>query len=169
VLAWRPAVAGIAEVFHAQIADYRYPTHCHATWTVLIVAHGAIRYDLDTRHHGAIGDTVSVLPPDVVHNGYPAERFGSFRKRNLYLDSEFLPRELVGRAVDASTFQDGRLRAAISALHDRLTAPDPLDVENRLALIAETFRQRLQRRGWSTVRPTAGDLRPMAAVDLAPY
>jgi AraC-like DNA-binding protein len=153
VVAWRPAVAGIAEVFHARIADYRYPTHCHATWTVLIVDHGAIRYDLGTRHHGAVADTVSVLPPDVVHNGYPAERFGSFRKRNLYLDSGFLPHELVGRAVDASTFQDARLRAAISALHDRLAAPDSLDVETRLALIAERFQQRLQRRPPSVREP----------------
>jgi AraC-like DNA-binding protein len=153
VVAWRPTVAGIAEVFHARIADYRYPTHSHATWTVLIVDHGAIRYDLDTRHHGAVADTVSILPPDVVHNGYPAERFGSFRKRNLYLDSGFLPYELVGRAVDTSTFQDGRLRAAISALHDRLTAPDSLDVETRLALIAETFQHRLQRRPPSIREP----------------
>jgi AraC-like DNA-binding protein len=146
VVAWRPDVAGIAEVFHARIADYRYPKHCHDTWTVLIVDHGAIRYDLDTRHHGAVGQTVSVLPPGVVHNGYPAERFGYFRKRNLYLDSDFLSLDLVGRAVDASTFQDARLRATISALHDRLTAPEPLDVESRLALIAERLRERLRRR-----------------------
>ncbi|TDB77993.1 AraC family transcriptional regulator [Micromonospora sp. KC723] len=153
VVAWRPGVAGIAEVFHAQIAHYRYPKHCHETWTVLIVDHGAIRYDLDTRHHGAVAETVSVLPPGVIHNGYPAERFGSFRKRNLYLDSGFLPLDLVGRAVDASTFQDASLRAAISALHNRLVAPDALDVEAHLALIAERFRQRLRRRPLTVHEP----------------
>jgi AraC-like DNA-binding protein len=164
VVAWRPAVAGIAEVFHARIADYRYPKHCHDTWTVLIVDHGAIRYDLDRRHHGAVGQTVSVLPPGVVHNGYPAERFGSFRKRNLYLDSGFLPLDLVGRAVDASTFQDARLRAAISALHDRLAVPDPLDVESQLALIAERLRKRLQRRPAAVHEPE-----PAIADELRQY
>jgi AraC-like DNA-binding protein len=146
VVAWRPAVPGIREVFHARIVNYEYPKHCHDTWTVLIVDDGAIRYDLDTRHHGAIGRTVSILPPGVVHNGYPSGRTGHFRKRNLYLDGRFLPPDLVGRAVDGSTFEDAGLRAAISALHDRLTAPDPLDVEARLATIAERFRHRLQRR-----------------------
>ncbi|MDG4831237.1 AraC family transcriptional regulator [Solwaraspora sp. WMMD1047] len=164
VVAWRPEVAGIAEVFHARIADYRYPRHCHDTWTVLIVDHGAIRYDLDTRHHGAVGQTVSVLPPGVVHNGYPAERFGYFRKRNLYLDPDFLSLDLVGRAVDASTFQDARLRAAISALHDRLAAPDPLDVEARLALIAGRLRRRLQRRP-----PAAREPEPAIADQLRQY
>jgi AraC-like DNA-binding protein len=146
VVAWRPPVPGISEVFHARIVDYRYPTHCHDTWTVLIVDAGAIRYDLDTRHHGAAGETVSILPPGVAHNGYPSERFGRFRKRNLYLDAGFLSDEFVGAAVDASTFQDRELRAAISGLHDRLREPDPLDVETRLALIEERFRQRLGRR-----------------------
>jgi len=62
----------------------------------------------------------------VAHSGYPAERSAGFRKRNLYLDSGFLPRHLVGRAVDASTFQDAALRNAINALHARLVTPDPL-------------------------------------------
>jgi AraC-like DNA-binding protein len=146
VVAWRPAVPGISEVFHARIVDYQYPTHCHDTWTVLIVDDGAIRYDLDTRHHGAIGETVSILPPGVSHNGYPSERYGRFRKRNLYLDAGFLPAEFVGSAVDASTFPDRELRAAISGLHDRLREPDRLDVEMRLAFIAERFQQRLHRR-----------------------
>jgi len=37
VVAWKPAFAGISEVFHASIVNYQYPTHCHDTWTVLIV------------------------------------------------------------------------------------------------------------------------------------
>jgi AraC-like DNA-binding protein len=164
VVAWRPAVAGISEVFHARIVDYRYPTHCHDTWTVLIVDDGAIRYDLDTRHHGAIGQAVSILPPGVAHNGYPSGRSGRFRKRNLYLDSEFLPRHLVGPAVDQSTFEDPALRTAISALHARLVSPDPLDVEARLAAIAERLRHRLQRRP-----PVVPDGEPTIAERLREY
>lgn len=33
--AWRPAVAGISEVFHAHIIDFSYPLHSHDSWTVL--------------------------------------------------------------------------------------------------------------------------------------
>ncbi len=164
VVAWRPAVPGISEVFHARIVDYRYPTHCHDTWTVLIVDDGAIRYDLDTRHHGAVGETVSILPPGVAHNGYPSERSGRFRKRVLYLDDGFVPAELVGAAVDASTFRDRELRAAVSGLHDRLRAPDRLDVEARLAVIGERFQQHLRRRP-----APARDPEPAVAARLRAY
>ncbi|MEW9534641.1 AraC family transcriptional regulator [Microbispora sp. NPDC049125] len=153
VTAWRPSVAGISEVFHARIAGYRYPQHFHDTWTVLIVDDGALGYDIDTRHHGAIGDSVSILPPGVIHNGYPSERHGRFRKRNLYLDRDFLPAHIVGPAVDSSTFHDRELRAAISRLHDRLLIPEPLDVEIRLAMIADRFRRRLEARGPSAPAP----------------
>jgi AraC-like DNA-binding protein len=147
VVAWRPPVPEITEVFHAQMADFRYPAHCHDTWTVLIVDHGAIRYQLDTRDRGAVGATVTVLPPGVTHDGGPSERFGRFRKRNLYLDGRFLPAELIGSAVDRSSFDDPELRVAISALHDRLVDhPDPLDVEGRLTLIADRLARRLRRR-----------------------
>ena len=156
ITAWRPPVPGVAEVFHAHITDYRYPTHCHDTWTVLIVDDGAIRYDLDTRHHGAVGETVTLLPPGVAHNGYPSERFGRFGKRNLYLDGGFLPMRLVGAAVDGSTFHDRELRSAIAALHDRLVDPEPMDVETRLALIAERFQARLDVLAPTEVPPEPG-------------
>jgi AraC-like DNA-binding protein len=146
VVAWRPPVPGITEVFHARMADYRYPAHCHDTWTVLIVDDGAIRYQLDMRDRGAVGATITVLPPGVTHDGGPSERFGRFRKRNLYLDGRILPAELIGAAVDRSSFDDPELRLAISALHDRLVGhPEPLDVEGRLALIAERIVRRLRR------------------------
>jgi AraC-like DNA-binding protein len=140
VVAWRPPVPGISEVFHARIEGYRYPDHCHDTWTLLIVDDGAIRYDLGNRHRWATGAAVTLLPPGIVHNGYPAERFGRFCKRNLYLDGDFLPSALIGPAVDRSTFSDAELRTAISALHDRLVVPELLDVEVRLAMMAERFR-----------------------------
>jgi AraC-like DNA-binding protein len=144
-------------VFHARIVDYHYPTHCHDTWTVLILDHGAIGYDLDTRHRGAAGNMVTILPPGVAHNGYPAQRLGEFHKRNLYLTSDFLPTDLVGPAVDASTLHDPQLRTAISHLHDRLAAPDELvhelDVEARLAMIADRFRAHLVARGPAPRQP----------------
>ena len=153
VLAWRPPVGGIHEVFHARISAYRYPLHCHHTWTVLIVDAGAIRYDLDARERDAAVHSVTILPPGVPHDGGPARRWGGFHKRNLYLDDAFLPPDLVAAAVDSSTFVDPTLRAAISALHDvLLDHPEELDVEHRLALIAERFARRL--------RPRAAPPRP---------
>jgi AraC-like DNA-binding protein len=142
--AWDPGVPGVAEVFHARIVDYAYPPHAHDTWTVLIVDDGAIRYHLDTRDCGAARPTVTILPPGVVHDGRPAAATGAFRKRNLYLDGDFLPASLVGAAVDRTTIADPPLRDAIAALHDALVArDDPLDAEGRLALVGARIARHL--------------------------
>lgn len=125
-------------MFHARLVDYAYPRHCHDTWTVLIVDDGAIRYDLDSRHCGAVGQTVTLLPPGVVHDGRPAPGTRGFRKRSLYLDTNVVPENLVGAAVDHTTIDDPELRNAIAALHVSLSRPeDDIDGEGRLALIAE--------------------------------
>lgn len=154
VVAWNPAVPGISEVFHAHIVDYQYPTHCHDTWTVLIVDSGSIRYDLDSRHWGAAGDTVTILPPGVAHNGHPGDGYDGFWKRNLYLDHDFLPSNLVGRAVEVSNFSDDQLRTAISQLHDSLIGPsDIFENENRLAMIGERIKGRLSNRATPCPKP----------------
>ncbi|MEV1054059.1 helix-turn-helix transcriptional regulator [Streptomyces sp. NPDC049887] len=44
IRAWRPALAGIDEVFHARIIDHVYPMHTHETWTLLIVDDGMVRW-----------------------------------------------------------------------------------------------------------------------------
>lgn len=139
VAAWRPPVDGVAEVFHAHIVDWAYPPHCHDTWTVLIVDDGAIDYALDRKPCAAVGDTVALLPPGVIHDGRPASRARhGFRKRNLCLDADRLPTELTGAAVDRATLVDPDLRRAIARFHDGLVAGiEPLDAEARLALICE--------------------------------
>ena len=45
VRAWRPAVPGVVEVFHARMTSHVYPMHTHEAWTLLIVDDGKIRYD----------------------------------------------------------------------------------------------------------------------------
>lgn len=85
ISAWRPPVAGVVEVFHAHFTEHAYPMHVHDAWTLLIVDDGAVRYDLDRYERGTPGDTVSLLPPQVPHNGSSATPHG-FRKRVLYLD-----------------------------------------------------------------------------------
>jgi AraC-like DNA-binding protein len=142
ITAWHPAVPGIVEVFHARFVDHAYPLHTHDTWTVLIVDDGAIRYDLDHHAHGAIGQSVTILPPHVAHDGRAATSHG-FRKRVLYLDASVIGEEHIGAAVDQPSFDDTRLRSAIHRLHGSLADADPFEAECRLALVSERLRARL--------------------------
>jgi AraC-like DNA-binding protein len=143
VRAWKPVVAGVQEVFHAHFVDYAYPPHVHDAWTVFIVDDGWIRYDLESRHRGAGGEPVTVLPPNVVHDGRAAAHDG-FRKRVLYLSTDVLDERLTGHAVDHPDIPDPTLRQAIHALHHALGHPDDaLEAESRLALVGDHLRAHL--------------------------
>ncbi|SIS17333.1 AraC family transcriptional regulator [Williamsia sterculiae] len=142
VRAWRPAVKGIEEVFHARFVDYAYPRHTHDSWTLLIVDSGAISYDLDGREHGAMQQVVTVLPPHVPHDGRAVTASG-FRKRVLYLERSML--DGVGSAVDTPALRDARLRDRVHALHSALARPgDELEAQSRLAFILERTQQHLR-------------------------
>lgn len=157
VEAWAPQVPGICEVLHARLVDYAYPPHCHQTWAVLIVDDGAIRYDLDRRRCGAAGQTVTILPPGVAHDGRPAPGASGFRKRELYLDKAFFPADLTGAAVDHTNISDPALRSALSQLHDCLLQDAAtLDAEARLALIAERITGHLTRTSHQAPSPEPG-------------
>jgi AraC-like DNA-binding protein len=143
VTAWRPSVPGIAEVFHAHFVDHAYPPHVHDAWTLLIVDEGAIRFDLDRHRRGAAGASVTLLPPDVAHDGRAATGQG-FRKRVLYLDQTILDAGLAGAAVDRPGVEDPLLRHRIHQLHLALDAPgDELEAESRLTLIRDRLRGHL--------------------------
>lgn len=161
--AWRPpGVEQISEVFHARIVGYGYPSHCHDTWTVLIVDTGAIAYDLDRRQCGAVGETIAILPPGVTHNGQPASSAKGFTKRVLYLNEEALPLELIGAAVDRTNIEDPALRASLAALHDELVlGADPFAASAALALITDRITHHL------TVRPVLdAKVEPGIAIEL---
>jgi AraC-like DNA-binding protein len=143
VRAWRPVVAGVHEVFHARFVDYAYPPHVHDTWTVFIVDDGWIRYDLEARARGAGGEPITILPPNVVHDGRAAGGRG-FRKRVLYLGTEVLDERLTGSAVDRPDIHDPALRRAVHALHGALDEPDDaLAAEAWLATVGERLRAHL--------------------------
>lgn len=146
VTAWRPRVPGVAEVFHAHFVDHAYPPHVHDAWGVLIVDDGAIRFDLDRHERGAAGAaSVTVLPPNVPHDGRAATHHG-FRKRVVYLDAAVLPERLAGAAVDTPGLDDPLLRHRIHQLHRALDRPgDELEAEGRLALIRVRLGQHLDR------------------------
>ncbi|NUR28731.1 MAG: AraC family transcriptional regulator [Catenulispora sp.] len=146
VRAWRPPVPGVAEVFHAHFTEHVYPMHAHATWTLLIVDDGAVRYDLDRHEHGAPAGVVTLLPPDVPHNGRSADPDDphGFRKRVLYLERDSLGLELIGAAVDQPAFSDPVLRQRIHQVHRALWTPgEELEAESRLAFVRERLRERL--------------------------
>lgn len=155
-VAWRPAVPGVAEVFHARFPDHAYPMHTHDTWALLLVDAGAVSYDLDRHPHGALPSLVTLLPPHVAHDGKAASPAG-FRKRVLYLDAGVFGPDLVGRAVDAPGMRDPALRDRISRLHGALSVPgEALEVESRLALVSDRLRQHLGDRPQATPVPDAG-------------
>ncbi|WP_345699648.1 AraC family transcriptional regulator [Kitasatospora terrestris] len=165
VSAWRPAVPGVVEVLHARFTEHVYPMHVHDAWTVLIVDSGAVRYHLDRHERGTPGDTVSLLPPQVPHNGEPATADG-FRKRVVYLDMTQLDERYIGAAVDGPDLTDPLLRRRVVQLHAALADPgDELEAESRLAFIGERLRAILRPRpavtGGGPPRGVAGDLRDL--------
>jgi AraC-like DNA-binding protein len=165
VRAWKPAVPGIHEVFHARFVDHAYPPHTHDAWTVFIVDEGAIRYDLESKHRGAAGARVTILPPHVVHDGRAATGAG-FRKRVLYVGTEVLDERLIGRVVDDPDIEDAPLLRGLHALHRALRDPDEaLGAEEILASVTTRLLERLGDRTNDVVeRPddeVAADLRDL--------
>jgi AraC-like DNA-binding protein len=143
VRAWKPQVPGIHEVFHASFAAHAYPPHTHDAWTVFIVDRGAVRYDLESRHRGAAGRRITILPPHVTHDGRAAATTG-YRKRVLYLGEDVLGERLIGRAVDHPDIEDPAVVRGFEAVHRALRDPDAtLEAESRLAIVAERIRRRL--------------------------
>jgi AraC-like DNA-binding protein len=156
ISAWRPQVAGVVEVFHAHFAEHAYPMHVHDVWTLLIVDDGAVRYDLDRHERATPSDTVSLLPPQVPHNGSPATSQG-FRKRVLYLDMTQLDESFIGPAVDGPDLTDPVLRRRIGQLHTALAnRGDEFEAESRLAMISERLREHLRPRLLGRARPDRG-------------
>jgi hypothetical protein len=149
VRAWRPAVPGVREVFHARFVDHVYPPHTHEAWTVFLVDEGAVRYDLETKHRGVAGRRVTLLPPHVVHDGRAANAVG-YRKRVLYLDAEVLPERLIGASVDRPDTEDPSIVDSVARVHRAVEErSDPLEIESALAIAAErllTTSERAERR-----------------------
>ena len=120
---------------------YAYPRHCHSVWTVLLVDEGAVRYDLDRHEQQTATTSVNILPPHVVHDGRPVGN--GFRKRVIYVDSTWLPDELIGCAVDHSVLEDVGLHRALDGVHRDLDGGDDLAAETGLAFVSETVRRHL--------------------------
>jgi AraC-like DNA-binding protein len=158
VRAWKPAVPGIDEVFQARFADHAYPPHTHASWTVFIVDDGAVRYDLESRHRGAAGARITILPPHVVHDGRAASEHG-YRKRVLYVGAEVLDERLIGPAIDRPDIDDPAVVRGFGALHRVLQDPDRVfEAEALLAVVGELVRRSLGERSIAATDRSVGDV-----------
>jgi AraC-like DNA-binding protein len=145
IRAWRPAVPGVSEVLHAHFPDHSYPLHTHDTWTLLVVDTGAVTYDLERQEHAALRTRVTLLPPDVPHDGRAATAEG-FRKRVVYLEADTLDVRRIGRAVDHPGWDDPALRHGVHLLHEAMLHPgDELEAESRLALVTDRLARHLAR------------------------
>ena len=139
--AWRPAVPGVREVFHARFGEHAYPPHTHDVWTLFVVDEGAIRYRLDREEHAAERGTVAILPPHVVHDGRAASSRG-FGNRVLYLERDVIGEDITGRTVDRPRIALPGLDVELTRLHEALVCPDDaLEAETRLAQIAARIGQ----------------------------
>jgi AraC-like DNA-binding protein len=154
IAAWRPPIPGLLEVLHADFPEHAYPMHTHDSWTLLLVDAGVVRYDLDRHEHGAMTSLVTLLPPNVPHDGRSVRPEG-FRKRVLYLapgllgGADLAP-ELSGAAVDNPGLTDPILRLRIHQLHGVLRwQTEDLEADSRLLLIRERLNDHLRRSGKS--------------------
>jgi AraC-like DNA-binding protein len=147
VTAWHPRVPGVTEVLHARFTDHAYPMHSHDSWTLLIVDSGTVRYELGRAAHATTTTSVTLLPPDVSHDGRAATEAG-FRKRVVYLDREIIGADLLGSAVDSPAIADTVLHDRVARMHDALaTRTDDLEAESRLAFVTERLRRHLRGSG----------------------
>lgn len=144
VTAWHPAVPGVEEVLHGTFVDHAYPLHSHDTWTLLIVDAGTVHYDVGRSGHETTRTSVTLLPPDVPHDGRATTDAG-FRKRVVYLDRHALPTGLLGTAVDRPVLLDEALHSRVARLHDALaTRTEDLESESRFAFVTERLRSHLR-------------------------
>jgi AraC-like DNA-binding protein len=144
VSAWRPALPGVTEVFHAYFPDHAYPLHTHDAWTLLIVDSGAVGYALERHQHGAVQAAVTLLPPHVPHDGRSVTA-GGFRKRVVYLEPDVLDPALIGATVDHPTFADPVLRGGVDQFHRALAHPgDELEAGSWLVLLTDRIRHQLR-------------------------
>lgn len=143
VRAWRPAVPGVREVLHATFREHAYPAHTHDAWTVLLIDRGAVRYDLDRAAHVAEPSGLSILPPDVPHDGRTATAGRAFHKRVLYLDRDWLPRSAADAAASRPTAGPDAAVAA-RAVHAALRGPgDELAAESAVLALRARLRAHL--------------------------
>lgn len=119
---WRSDVPGVREVLHAELSAHAYPLHVHREWTLLLIDRGAVDYRLGGRSRQALTASVSVLPPDIAHDGHTARAGHSFTKRVVYLAADWIDETEVGSIVDRPVVPDPVVGQLVARFHDAVVA-----------------------------------------------
>lgn len=93
---------------------------------MLLVDQGTVTYDLDRHEHQTSNSAVTLLPPQVPHDGRSATPDVPFRKRVLHLEPEWLPHNAVDAAAETPTLIDPNVTSVVDQIHTALN--DPADV-----------------------------------------
>jgi AraC-like DNA-binding protein len=140
VRTWLPDLPDVRSVLHAVFEQHAYPVHTHDDWTVLLVDEGAVSYDLARRSHRAQPSSITLLPPDVPHDGRSATRGVPFRKRVLYMDRSWLPARWAQAAIERPEVGEVALVRQVAAVHRDLVAHGAeARIEDRLHRLRETL------------------------------
>ncbi|GAB6900377.1 helix-turn-helix transcriptional regulator [Kineosporia succinea] len=135
--AWQPDVHGVREVLHARFGRHAYPMHAHDSWTLMLLDLGTVRYNLGREEHGSSTSLVTLLPPNVPHNGRATGPEG-FTKRVVYLDDSLFAPGLLDAALRNPSLEDPLLRRRVHQLNVALSRrTESLEAASRLALIRE--------------------------------
>jgi AraC-like DNA-binding protein len=127
-------------VLHATFDHHAYPAHTHDDWTVLLIDDGAVAYDLDRAAHHATPASITLLPPGVPHDGRSAIEGKGFRKRVVYLESEWLPASAPDAAATHPTLLAPDSIAAVRQIHAALRSPADVMAAEHWVLV---FRQQV--------------------------
>lgn len=117
--------------------DHAYPMHTHDDWAVMLVDDGAVSYGLDRGAHYATPSALTLLPPDVPHDGRSAVDGKSYKKRVLYLERGWLPERTQGLAADSPTFTSPGPITAARHVHQALEHPGDLMAAEHWLLVVQ--------------------------------
>lgn len=120
-----PRVPWLREVYHARF-DHAYPMHTHDAWAVMLVIDGAVTYSLDRAEHQTTPAALTLLPPDVPHDGRSTAEGTEYRKRVLYLEPGWLPATAQDRPASHPTLADPGILASARNTHAALQHPGDL-------------------------------------------
>lgn len=138
VRAWHPDVPLLREVYHANL-DHAYPVHAHDDWAVMLIDSGAVTYALDGAEHHAVRSALTLLPPGIPHDGRSAVRGDRYRKRVLYVRSDWLPEGVADRVARRPTLADAVALDATRRIHAAVRHPgEAMAAEHALLAVRES-------------------------------
>ncbi|MCY1279876.1 HTH-type transcriptional activator RhaS [compost metagenome] len=131
------------ETIRAHFEGHAYDPHWHDSYLVGVTEQGVQQFDCRRARHFSTPGRVFLLEPGDIHNGHAPEP-GGFTYRTLYLDPQWLERELRAQFDDAPE-------------HAQLSFAATLCSDSRLALATANAFQTLHDGELRIVRQTALD------------